>query len=95
MLSLKIHFETVHHKTDTDTIRPKSVGENLLGLLAALGAGIVFGLVLAGCFLEGQSEGAASVKTFDLRFFSYQTKAVNEQHNRQVKRPNSLPACTE
>jgi hypothetical protein len=57
-------IETVYCKTGTDTVCPKS-GEsrNLLGLLIALGAGIAYGLVLAICFMEGQSEGAASVKT--------------------------------
>jgi hypothetical protein len=57
-------IETVYYKTDTDTVCPKS-GEvrSLHGLLIALGAGIAFGLVLAICFMEGQREGAASVKT--------------------------------
>jgi len=52
------------YKTGTDTVCPKSGEErNLLGLLIALGAGIAYGLVLAICFMEGRSEGAASVKT--------------------------------
>jgi len=57
-------FETVYYKTGADTVCPKSgEGRNLLGLLIALGAGIAYGLVLAICFMEGQREGAASVKT--------------------------------
>jgi len=57
-------FETVYYKTGIDSVCPKSgEGRNLLGLLIALGAGIAYGLVLAICFMEGQREGAASVKT--------------------------------
>ena len=57
-------IETGYYKTGTDTVSPKSgEGRNLHGLLIALGAGIAYGLVLAICFMEGQSKGAASVKT--------------------------------
>jgi hypothetical protein len=58
-------IETVYYKTGTDTVCPKSgEGRNLLGFLIALGAGIAYGLVLAICFMEGQREGSASVKTW-------------------------------
>ena len=57
-------IETVYYKTAADTVCQKSgEGRNLLGLLIALAAGIAYGLVLAICFIEGQSKGAASVKT--------------------------------
>jgi hypothetical protein len=57
-------IETVHYNTGTDTVCPKSrEGRNLLGSLIVLGAGIAYGLVLAMCFMEGQREGSASVRT--------------------------------
>ena len=63
-MEIDINLETIHYATDTDIVCPKSGdGRNLLRLLVALGAGIVFGLVLAVCFLEGQREGAASIRT--------------------------------
>ena len=63
-MEIDINLETIHCATDTDTVRWKNGdGTDLLGLLLALGGGIVFGLVLAVCFLEGQREGAASIRT--------------------------------
>ena len=57
-------IKTVYYKTGAETVCPKNVeGRNLLGLLIALGAGIAFGIVLACCFLEGQNEGAVSIRT--------------------------------
>jgi hypothetical protein len=61
-VEVDINLELVHQKTDT--VGPSGGdGRSLLGLLATLGAGIAFGLVLAVCFLEGQSIGAASVRS--------------------------------
>jgi hypothetical protein len=57
-------IKTVYYKIGVDTVCPKSgEGRNLLGLLIALGAGIAYGIVLALCFIEGQSEGSVSKKT--------------------------------
>jgi hypothetical protein len=61
-VEIDMNFEQIHY--ETVAVGPKSGdGVNLLGLVMALGAGIAFGLVLAVCFLEGQNESAASVKS--------------------------------
>jgi hypothetical protein len=59
-MEVDINIELVHHQTDIICPRSRD-GRNLLGLLLTLGTGVAFGLVLAVCFLEGQSAGAASV----------------------------------
>jgi hypothetical protein len=63
-MEVDINLDLVHHKTDTKVVGPSNRdGRNLLRMVLTLGAGIAFGLVLAVCFLEGQSIGAASVRS--------------------------------
>jgi hypothetical protein len=61
MMKIDINLEMARYKTDADALGPRRrYGRNLVGLLAALAAGVAFGLVLAVCFL-----GVASVAILD------------------------------
>ena len=62
-MEIDISLEAVHPKAETEAVCARGGhGHNLLGWLAALGTGIAFGVVLASCFLAGQSEEVASVE---------------------------------